>query len=612
MDDMIHVERHLSTMVQDWRVGYSVREYVRYLYINPSLDLDSVANEARKVTGFLSLSDTRGRSTGVQRAVFTAAEAKVGRLRGAGLAQSERFTLHLDGLDRYVNGTEGSGYAPSVGDFRDGLWFALVCRNTRLIDFLTTSPIMRLRHDGYRFNDYHYLWMQAWQEHLTGNPAFRSTLGAALQATDPAVHEYPEDAETGWFDYATLVARPALTLLGDLARGDGDVFNANLEQALIAHREHWKNPDVDGPDGLIAWPLLAVAGQAVHAGITVVAESDYLPATLMLQDNWAVPHGLLRKPGQQPRPEPSAPTPANEEFPAVPRRIVTSSKRSNFDETTGAGLGQAVRTFNTAVIDDALDTEEALKETAVSALSIAGYLSIKDPEAHTPAIRRVIVDAAMSGTVMLQGHHDPDGQAVIPLTLDHRPIDIPAGVVRTPPTIADFLRALWPALVARDSRSLNILLGTPAEPGYPLDAIDRNRHEYNDYWYLWAEAWQKVWVGDPGQIQPLVAAENAAVGTQTYPDDHYGLVVAYPAMNMLFNATQGRVNEFNTILERGLEDHGAFWNTAERERDPYGYIAWPLLAAACYATDRGIPIRVRSDYLPASLLRREWTTSPLW
>ncbi|WP_218920653.1 Imm49 family immunity protein [Lentzea guizhouensis] len=49
--------------------------------------------------------------------------------------------------------------------------------------------------------------------------------------------------------------------------------------------------------------------------------------------------------------------------------------------------------------------------------------------------------------------------------------------------------------------------------------------------------------------------------------------------------------------------HQRYWTeSADRAADPDGVVALAPLALACFAQDAGLKIRVRSDYLPGTLL----------
>jgi hypothetical protein len=75
-------------------------------------------------------------------------------------------------------------------------------------------------------------------------------------------------------------------------------------------------------------------------------------------------------------------------------------------------------------------------------------------------------------------------------------------------------------------------------------------------------------------------------------------------LNLLLQFLQNDVTQFNQAS--ALEDHKAFWSVIEtRRRDPYGFIAWPLLAIASLASEFQMPIEVESDYLPPRLLYGE-------
>ena len=107
-----------------------------------------------------------------------------------------------------------------------------------------------------------------------------------------------------------------------------------------------------------------------------------------------------------------------------------------------------------------------------------------------------------------------------------------------------------------------------------------------------------------GSKRALITAMNAAdpeVVQRASPE--LLLLVLYPPIELLYFATQGDAEEFNTRLLRAVQDHHRYWSkTEERRRDVQGFIAWGPLAIACIALDMGMEITVESDYLPRHLL----------
>ncbi|MFW0786440.1 immunity 49 family protein [Gordonia sp. CPCC 206044] len=73
-------------------------------------------------------------------------------------------------------------------------------------------------------------------------------------------------------------------------------------------------------------------------------------------------------------------------------------------------------------------------------------------------------------------------------------------------------------------------------------------------------------------------------------------------------ASIGDQRTFTEQLEIALTSHRTYWgSTAERRRDPNGFISLPLFGLAAMAADEGMQIEVESDYLPRQLI-----AEPAW
>ncbi|GAB0103006.1 hypothetical protein JMUB6875_19780 [Nocardia sp. JMUB6875] len=275
---------------------------------------------------------------------------------------------------------------------------------------------------------------------------------------------------------------------------------------------------------------------------------------------------------------------------------------------TDGGFGRAVRVRTTALRQDYLtqNPHAVLADVAWCSRAIAGYLSLDDLRGDSIPLRRAVADAAVAQTARLRSVLRPAGQEPVEVTLNAEQWSVPAtGGLVPPPTIADVLSGLWPALIGRDGELLAFLLGSTGAQGYPLSATTRTGDPRERCLYLWADAWQRVWTGDPAAETILVDGIEAAVDAQAGAEDDYPLTIAYFALCLLDAVARNEPAEFDTALFEGLEFHRRYWDTPQRWVDPEGFIAWPLLAVACLAVDRGMRPGVATGYLPVGLLYRQ-------
>ncbi|WP_040802531.1 immunity 49 family protein [Nocardia concava] len=274
---------------------------------------------------------------------------------------------------------------------------------------------------------------------------------------------------------------------------------------------------------------------------------------------------------------------------------------------TDGGFGRAVRVRTSALRQEYLtqNPQAVLADVAWCSRAIAAYLSLDDVRGDSIPLRRAVTDAATASAARLRSALRPAGQEPIEVTLNAERWSVPAtGGVVGPPTVEDLLNGLWPALVGRDPELLAFLLGAPGVQGYPLSATTRTGHPRERCLYLWADAWQRVWTGDPAAETVLVDGIEAAVDAQAGAADDYPLTIAYSALCLLDAVARNEPAEFDTALVEGLEFHRRYWDTPQRWADPEGFIAWPLLAVACLAVNRGMRPSVTTGYLPAGLLYR--------
>ncbi|MTE12158.1 immunity 49 family protein [Nocardia aurantiaca] len=275
--------------------------------------------------------------------------------------------------------------------------------------------------------------------------------------------------------------------------------------------------------------------------------------------------------------------------------------------STDAGFGRAVRVRTTALRAEFLagQPQAVLADVAWCSRAIAGYLSLDDQRGESAALRQAVSDSAVAQSARLRSVAAPAGQKPFTVTLAGAQWAVPAGGgMSAPPTAADLLTGLWPALIGRDHGLLTFLLGAPGGAGYPLSATTRAGHPLEQCLYLWADAWQRVWTGDPAAETVIVDGIEAAVDAQPAAGDDYALTIAYSALCLLDAVLRGDSAEFDTALVEGLEFHRRFWDTPQRRLDPEGFIAWPLLAVAGVAVDRGMRPGIATGYLPAGLLHR--------
>ncbi|MEV6715668.1 immunity 49 family protein [Lentzea sp. NPDC051208] len=172
----------------------------------------------------------------------------------------------------------------------------------------------------------------------------------------------------------------------------------------------------------------------------------------------------------------------------------------------------------------------------------------------------------------------------------------------TGPTIdtdaGNWLRALWPAMICREKRRVDVLASVPEE------LLRGSGAGFDDYIYDWVKALRIYWRGEDGLVDALLAAmRGTEPGALRVAAPELVLELLYPPIELFYHFTQRDEAKFNDSLVRALELHRRFWTKDEdRRSDPNGFVSFPLLAIAALAEDAGLTIDVESEYLPTTLL----------
>jgi Immunity protein 49 len=163
-----------------------------------------------------------------------------------------------------------------------------------------------------------------------------------------------------------------------------------------------------------------------------------------------------------------------------------------------------------------------------------------------------------------------------------------------------WLCGFFVAMVRRDTEALHVLAHIP------LEIIRNSSTKSNEYVYLYVDVLQALWRNEKDLGTRLVNAVEATDPEKLERGVDYALAIVVPVINLLFQLLKNDVPQFHHVLSSALERHKKFWSVNEmRSRDPYGFIAWPLLAIACLAYEFKMPIEVESEYLPLRLLHGE-------
>jgi Immunity protein 49 len=246
------------------------------------------------------------------------------------------------------------------------------------------------------------------------------------------------------------------------------------------------------------------------------------------------------------------------------------------------------RTLLARSLESAASRASALSFLLRTSCSLAGYLSVTDPESQELCRALRMGARAAAGIFALA-----TGKGEVDLNLGEASVRLPA----TGPTDAThgghWRVGWWLSHIVGDLTAIDRLIATP------VDVLRRSSSRGDECQYLFIDALQAFEKRADDWATKLRVALDATDPTEVdLADEEFVLNIIVPEMQMLFRAAIGEVTPFNEALEFALERHNKYWGKASRKRDPNGYLALGPLAIARMARNAGMPIEVESEYLP--------------
>jgi hypothetical protein len=155
----------------------------------------------------------------------------------------------------------------------------------------------------------------------------------------------------------------------------------------------------------------------------------------------------------------------------------------------------------------------------------------------------------------------------------------------------------WLAQITGDRRAIDLLKAVP------IDVLRKSSSRGDECQYLFVEALQAFEKRAADWSSKLRAAVDATdPATVKISDEEFVLNILVPEMQLLFRLSAGELAPFDEALLFALERHKKYWSKTSRKHDPDGYLALGPLALASLAHEAGMPMEVKSDYLPERLV----------
>ncbi|MFG2089431.1 Imm49 family immunity protein [Spirillospora sp. NPDC048824] len=382
-----------------------------------------------------------------------------------------------------------------------------------------------------------------------------------LTGLRPLVRSLPEDDDLQGFR-AFWAKRPAETypdsqegrMLHAIAEGDAAAFGAALTAALERHRERAGRY----PRDLIAWGPLAMAALAHETGLPIEVESGYLPRR------------LFTRAGPK---KPSADGP-------IARPDFGADRAARWLKNAGEGSRQGED------VDLAFDPRVQARFSAMARpgntmMMALSFRSVLDPRAESTAYTDGLVLASESFASAFRLASVPRGTPIA-VTLGGRTEELPASGPNRDASDWNYARAAALAWTSRRQADLAVLAAFNAG----------DLHTTLPDTTAYARACHAVLSGrDP---RPHLRDALA----KTSGDEHWECL-RNPRARLLERIAEDDADGFNAVLAEALGLYRDHYGMGE---DIDGQLSFDALGLACLAHDRGIPVRVESDYLPRAVI----------
>ena len=176
-------------------------------------------------------------------------------------------------------------------------------------------------------------------------------------------------------------------------------------------------------------------------------------------------------------------------------------------------------------------------------------------------------------------------------------VRLEGGVDESTLHVGRWLDGFWLAAICRDAKSLEMLNTTTSA------RLRDSSTKMDDYAYLLMDALQQYSCADPRAATVLDGALSSA-REDAKVDPVWTRHVVVPAIEVLLAALQGvGAEDFNNKLSSALEMHRKYWSKGKRKDQSEGMMSIPLLGVCSLAYERGVDVRVQSDYVPGHLVR---------
>ncbi|MFF1839008.1 immunity 49 family protein [Streptomyces sp. NPDC058231] len=266
--------------------------------------------------------------------------------------------------------------------------------------------------------------------------------------------------------------------------------------------------------------------------------------------------------------------------------------------TGNAEAGLAVLQESAVGWIDGLEADSTgLGEAFDTSLMLANGHCLLDPRGSIFPTWDAWVNAMQIGSAVFAAANTTEGH--VQCHIAHKDRTLQATGPQRYVTPGTWLTAFYLAVVCRERDRITALCRVP------LSLLRENGAHYDEFEYAWIDALQTYWLGGDDFGSKLVAAVDGADSDTNADQETVGKLL-YPPMEMFHRVIRNDDAGFNRALAAALQWHKEYWTDETRVGLISGLVALAPLAMACFAHDAGISIDVESEYLPATLLGRNW------
>ncbi|MFF3687536.1 immunity 49 family protein [Streptomyces sp. NPDC002187] len=248
-------------------------------------------------------------------------------------------------------------------------------------------------------------------------------------------------------------------------------------------------------------------------------------------------------------------------------------------------------------IDGLEGDSTGLGEALDTTLTLAKAHCLMDPRGSIFPTWDAWVNAMQVGSAVFATATTPE--EYVPCRIAHKDRTLRATGPQWYVNPGSWINAFYLAVICREKARITALCQVP------LPLLRENGSRFDEYHYAWIDTLQTYWLGGQDLVPKLVAAVDGT-DPEVASDPETAGKLLYPPMEMFHRFIRKDHAGFNQALTTALQWHMEYWSEEGRALTIPGLVALAPLAIACFAHDAGIPIEVESEYLPATLLGRNW------